>query len=227
MKLSIVMPVYNEIGTIDEILARVRAVPLDKEIIVVDDCSTDGTRAHLERYADDPVIRVFHHDRNCGKGRAIRTALQQVTGGVVVIQDADLEYDPADLPGLLAPIERGEARVVCGSRHLGPGRPCAVSPYYLGGKFLNWLTCRIYRIHLTDAATCYKMIETDLLRSLDLRCERFEFCAEVIAKLAKRGIPILELPISYAPRDKQAGKKLRWWDGFGVLWTLLRCKLAR
>lgn len=226
MKLSILMPVYNEVDMIDEILSRVLAVPLNKEIIVVDDCSTDGTRERLAEYQNKAAVRVLFHDKNYGKGRAIRTALQHVQGDVVVIQDADLEYDPADFAKLIAPIERGETQVVCGSRHLDRREPLPRSLYYHGGAFLNWLTCKMYRIHITDAFTCYKMMDAALLRSLDLRSERFAFCAEVIAKLAKRGIPIIELPIAYSPRTMRAGKKLRWWDGFEVLWTLIRCKIA-
>ncbi|MCE9547827.1 MAG: glycosyltransferase family 2 protein [Planctomycetia bacterium] len=225
--LSIVMPVYNEVDTIDEILSRVLAVPLEKEIIVVDDHSTDGTRDRLAKYVNVAGIQVVYHDKNYGKGRAIRTGLQHARGEIVVVQDADLEYDPADLVALIAPLRSGAAQVVFGSRRLKPENPRSLPLYFVGGMFLNWLTCKMYRIRITDAATCYKMMSTDLLRSLDLQCEGFEFCAEVIAKLARRKIPIVEVPISYAPRTTLAGKKLRWWDGFDVLWTLIRCKFAR
>ena len=226
MKLSILMPVYNEEATLEEIIRRVVALPLEKEIILVDDCSTDRTRQILQQYEGRPEMKVVYLDKNCGKGRAVRTALDHATGEVVVVQDADLEYNPAELVPLLAPIERGEVDVVFGSRRLKKDNPRSLLTFFIGGMTLNWITCRMYRIQITDCATCYKMMKTDLMRSLSLRCERFEFCPEVIAKLAKRKVPIVELPISYAPRTIEEGKKIRWRDGVEALWTLLKFRLS-
>ena len=226
MKLSILMPVYNEEATLEEIIRRVVALPLEKEIILVDDCSTDRTRQILQQYEGRPEMKVVYLDKNCGKGRAVRTALDHATGEVVVVQDADLEYNPAELVPLLAPIERGEVDVVFGSRRLKKDNPRSLLTFFIGGMTLNWITCRMYGIQITDCATCYKMMKTDLMRSLSLRCERFEFCPEVIAKLAKRKVPIVELPISYAPRTIEEGKKIRWRDGVEALWTLLKFRLS-
>ena len=226
MKLSILMPVYNERATLAEIIRRVLAIDLDKELILVDDCSTDGTREMLREYEKHENIRVVYHEENHGKGRAVRTALEHASGEVSVVQDADLEYDPAELPPLIEPIKRGEVDVVFGSRRLKKDNPRSLLTFFIGGMTLNWITCRMYRIQITDCATCYKMMKTDLLRSLSLQCERFEFCPEVIAKLAKRKIPIVELPISYAPRTIEEGKKIRWRDGVEALWTLLKFKFT-
>ena len=227
MKLSILIPVYNEEATLEEILRRVLALPIDKELILVDDFSTDGTREILNQYTEHPDIRVVFHDRNSGKGRAVRTALDHATGEIVVVQDADLEYDPADLLPMIAPIENGEADVVFGSRRLKKDNPRSLMTFFIGGMTLNWITCRMYGIRITDCATCYKMMKTDLLRSLNLRCERFEFCPEVIAKLARRKITIIELPISYAPRTIEEGKKIRWRDGIEALWTLVKFRFSK
>jgi len=227
MKLSILIPVYNEEATLEEILRRVLALPIDKELILVDDCSTDGTREILNQYTEHPDIRVVFHDRNSGKGRAVRTALDHATGEIVVVQDADLEYDPADLLPMIAPIENGEADVVFGSRRLKKDNPRSLMTFFIGGMTLNWITCRMYGIRITDCATCYKMMKTDLLRSLNLRCERFEFCPEVIAKLSRRKITIIELPISYAPRTIEEGKKIRWRDGIEALWTLVKFRFSK
>jgi dolichol-phosphate mannosyltransferase len=226
MKLSILMPVYNEEATLEEITRRVMALPIEKELILVDDCSTDRTREILKQYEGRPEMKVVYLEKNHGKGHAVRTALDHATGEVVVVQDADLEYNPAELVPLLAPIERGEVDVVFGSRRLKKDNPRSLLTFFIGGMTLNWITCRMYRIQITDCATCYKMMKTDLMRSLSLRCERFEFCPEVIAKLAKRKVPIVELPISYAPRTIEEGKKIRWRDGVEALWTLLKFRLS-
>ena len=226
MKLSILMPVYNEESTLEEITRRVMALPIEKELIFVDDCSTDLTREILQQYEGQPNMKVVYLDKNHGKGRAVREALDHATGEVVVVQDADLEYNPAELVPLLAPIERGDVDVVFGSRRLKKDNPRSLLTFFIGGMTLNWITCRMYRIRITDCATCYKMMKTDLMRSLSLRCERFEFCPEVIAKLAKRKVPIVELPISYAPRTIEEGKKIRWRDGVEALWTLLKFRVS-
>ncbi|MFO1492068.1 MAG: glycosyltransferase family 2 protein [Kiritimatiellia bacterium] len=228
MKLSILVPVYNECRTIVELLGRVDQVPLEKEIIVVDDGSTDGTRLLLEPFAERPGFKVLHHDRNRGKGAAIRTGLAEAAGEVTVVQDADLEYDPLDFVEMIRPIREGRARAVFGSRRLRKeNKQYSGAVYYAGGIFLSWVTRVLYGIRITDEPTCYKMVETRLLRSLGLVSERFEFCPEVTAKLARRGVPILEVPISYHPRHKDEGKKIGWKDAVEAVWTLLRYRFAR
>jgi dolichol-phosphate mannosyltransferase len=219
MKLSVIIPVYNERETIVEAIARVRASPVDKEIIVVDDASTDDTAA-LVASAAGPDLRLLRQPRNRGKGAAIRRALEEVTGDAVIIQDADLEYDPADYPALLAPLASGEADAVYGTR----------APAFTGMRWQNRIFNRIaallanllYRASITDEATCYKVFRTEVIRSLPLRCERFEFCPEVTARVRKRGIRIHEVPVSYQARSIGAGKKIRAWDGIVALWTLLK-----
>ena len=225
MKLSVIVPVYNEHGTLVELLNRVSAVPLPKEIIVVDDGSTDGSRTVLEGFQGRPGFVIRYHDRNRGKGRAIRTGLEAVTGDVVVVQDADLEYDPNDFVPMLAPNREGRARAVYGSRRMRhTNKQHSGVIYYLGGMLVTYVTRWLYRLDITDEATCYKMLETNLMRSLNLKCERFEFCPEVTAKLAKRKEPILEIPISYFPRHKSEGKKIGWKDAVEAIWTLLKFK---
>jgi glycosyltransferase involved in cell wall biosynthesis len=217
-KLSVVIPVYNERETIVEALRRVKAVPLEKEIIVVDDASTDGS---LELLMADPEIRLLRHAENRGKGSAIRTALTAVTGDVVIIQDADLEYDPVEYPLLVEPIRRGEARVVYGSRFLR-GTPRMRWTNLLCNRLLALAANLLYGAGITDEATCYKVFNAALLREIPLVCRRFEFCPEVTAKLRRRGIPIHEVPIHYTARTFDAGKKIRAWDAVEAFWTLLR-----
>lgn len=223
LKMSVVIPVYNERETIQEALRRVRAVDWEKEIIVVDDASTDGTRALLEA---EPDIVLLRHTDNQGKGMAIRTALAAVGGDVVVIQDADLEYDPQDLPRLVEPIARGEARVVYGSRFL-TGRPRMRLANYLCNRMLAFAANALYGAGISDEATCYKAFDAPLLRSLPLRCRRFEFCPEVTALVRRRGERIMEVPVRYMARTEDAGKKIRWWDAVAAFWTLFRCRLRR
>jgi hypothetical protein len=226
MKLCVIVPVFNECSTIGACLERIDGVALPKEIIVVDDGSDDGTSAVLAGYAGRPGFRLLRHDRNRGKGHAIRTGLELATGEVVVIQDADLEYDPADLPRLLQPIAEGKASVVYGSRRIGPDRRRHSGWLYtLGGLVVTYATRVLYGLAVTDEATCYKMLRVELLRALDVKAERFDFCPEVTAKLALRGERILEVPISYAPRRKAEGKKIGWRDGVEALWTLLRLRI--
>lgn len=220
MKLSVIMPVYNEASTIGEIIRRVREVNLDKEIIVVDDFSTDGTRDLLREISGND-IRLFLHERNKGKGSGIRTALQHVRGEIVLIQDADLEYDPQDYYALVEPIEGRKADVVYGSRILGSHKRSSWL-YWLGGRFLSWLTNLLYGTNITDEPTCYKVFKTDVLKSLGVEAKRFEFCPEVTAKLAKRGYRIYEIPISYEPRGVKEGKKIRWRDGLQAIWVLIK-----
>ena len=217
---------YNERDTLENLLRRVLAVPVDKEVIVVDDGSRDGTREVLARLAGELPIRALFHERNRGKGAAIRTALAEARGEFTIIQDADLEYDPEEYPRLLAPIQKGEANVVYGSRYLGHTNPLPFTHFKVAVLLLNAMANLLYGTRLTDEATCYKMFRTSLLRSLPLRCERFEFCPEVTARVAKRGEKILEIPIAYHYRTKSEGKKIGWRDGFEAIWTLLRYRFT-
>ena len=224
MKVSVLVPAYNEARTIGKCLEAVYGLNpgRDLEVIVVDDGSTDGTY-EAAMAAAKPGTRVLKHERNSGKGTAIRTALAAATGDVVLIQDADLEYDPADYAALLKPFEEGRAEVVYGSRILkNPAR--SYHRYYWGGRLVSLWTNLLYGSHLTDEPTCYKVFRTPLLRSLDLKCTGFEFCPEATAKVLKRGIAIFELPISYRPRRMEEGKKIRWTDGVIALWTLLKLR---
>lgn len=229
LALTVIIPAYNERDTIQAALARVRLLAEDPrlgdplEIIVVDDASTDGTAELLEQ---EPGVVLLRHAQNQGKGSAIRTALARVTGEVVAIQDADLEYDPGDLPDLVEPIARGEARVVYGSRFLA-GRPPMALPNYLCNRLLAFTANLLYGGHLTDEATCYKVFDAELIRSLPLTCQRFEFCPEVTARVRRRGERILERPIRYHPRSYDSGKKIRWWDGVEALWTLIKFRFVK
>jgi len=220
-KLSILVPLYNEAGTVIPILEKVLAVDIPKEVIVVDDGSSDGSARLVAEFARrHPEVRLHRHGRNRGKGAALRTALSEATGEVVVIQDADLEYDPRDFPRLLEPIARGEADVVYGSRIRGGG---AISywRYYLGGRLVSLVASLLYGHWITDEPTCYKMVRRDLLQEMELESEGFEFCPEVTAKLFRRGVRYREVPIRYYPRSMAEGKKIRAWDGLLAVWTLL------
>lgn len=225
-RLSVIIPAYNERDTILEAIRRVRAIEtgdLRVEIVVVDDCSTDGTRELLEGVDG---IRLLKHPVNRGKGAAIRTALDEATGDIIAIQDADLEYDPSDLPRLCEPIRRGEARVVYGSRFLGK-TPSMGVPNYVCNRLLAIATNILYGARITDEATCYKLFDAALLRSLPLQCRRFEFCPEVTALVLRRGEQIVELPIEYDARSYDSGKKIKPWDAVEAFWTLLRGRFRR
>lgn len=218
--MSVIVPVYNEEATLRELLERLRRAPFRKEIVVVDDGSTDKTPDIL---AEQPDIIAIRHARNRGKGASIRTALQHATGDIIIIQDADLEYDPDEIPRVIEPIVQGRAQVVYGNR-FWRGLPKQMPlPNKIANLLLAWTVRLLFRFPLHDEATCYKAFRADLLKSIPLRCERFEFCPEVTAKLLKRRIPIMEVPLHrYQPRTKRAGKKIRWTDGLEALWTLLR-----
>ena len=224
LKLSVIMPVHNEEDTIQEVLRQVQAVDLEKEIIIVDDCSSDGTREFLSQIADDNV-RVIYHDQNTGKGAAIRTALPYVTGDIVIIQDGDLEYDPDDYYRLIEPIAEGRASVVYGSRFLGQITNMR-SLNYIANKILALTASLLFLTWLTDEGTCYKVFKTDVLKGLDLKCTGFDFCPEVTAKVLKRGYRIVEVPISYRGRSTEEGKKIRWQDGLGAFLTLIKYRLV-
>jgi dolichol-phosphate mannosyltransferase len=221
VKLSVIIPCYNEEATIASALEAVLAVDLPKEIIVVDDGSTDRTREIAESYAGHGEIKVIVMPANRGKGSAIREALGQVTGDIVMIQDADLEYDPQQIPKLIAPIVDGETDVVYGSRFLGSIKGMRL-PNLIANRILAWLAGLLFRARITDEATCYKAFRAETIISLDLKCKRFEFCPEVTAKLLKRGVKILELPISYVGRTAAQGKKIGWRDGLEAIWTLVK-----
>lgn len=228
MRLSILIPVYNEEGTGADLLDRVLAVDLgvQKEIIVVDDASRDGTAAVLEHYRDR--VTLLRHDRNRGKGAALRTALTHASGDYIVPQDADLEYEPADLARLLQAARTGGHRIVYGSRRLNPdNRQHSSRAFYLGGNLVTWFANLLYGLKLTDEATCYKLIDRQLITRMDLACERFEFCPEVTAKAARMGVAIIEVPITYRPRPMSAGKKIRPRDGIEAIMTLLRYRRWR
>ncbi len=226
MKLSIVMPVYNEAATIREIVTRVRTLPHAKEILVVDDGSLDGTRDVLRDIAGGE-IRVFFHRRNRGKGAAVRTGIAHARGDVVVIQDADLEYHPRDIPALIAPIERGEADVVYGSRFLGGPHRVLNFWHYAGNRLLTLLSNMCTNLNLTDMETGYKAFRAEVLRGVDLESDRFGFEPEITAKVARLRCRIYEQPISYSGRDYDQGKKITWRDGVAALWHVARFNLLR
>ncbi len=221
MKLSVIIPVYNEESTIQEILKQVRAVNLAHEIIIVDDGSSDGTRALLKAEEQQPGTVVIYHERNQGKGAAVRTGFDRATGDIFLIQDADLEYDPRDYPMLLRPIEEGRVKVVYGSRFLGP-RKAMLFWHMLGNKLLTLLTNVLYNTILSDMETCYKVFRADVVRGIPLRSRRFEFEPEITAKVLKRGHRIFEVPISYYGREYTEGKKITWREGPKAVWTLIK-----
>jgi glycosyltransferase involved in cell wall biosynthesis len=223
-KLSIVVPVFNERNTLVEILRRMRAVELpdeiEREIIVVDDGSSDGTRDVLNQLGDS-TVRVVMHETNRGKGAALRTGFAHATGEYVLVQDADLEYDPEDWPRMLNPVLRGKARVVYGSRFTGERRNMLLL-HWIGNRFLSMTTNVLYNTTLSDMETCYKLIERDLVESMKLHSNRFDIEPEITAKILKRGIRIYEVPISYSGREFDEGKKITWRDGFSALWALVK-----
>ncbi|MBN1956259.1 MAG: glycosyltransferase family 2 protein [Anaerolineae bacterium] len=222
-KLSVLMPVYDEAATLTQVVERVMAVKVEKEIIIIDDSSTDHSWEVIQQLAQrwPDVVKPLRHERNQGKGAALRTAVPHIDGDIVVTQDADLEYDPADYPRLLAPFASPEVQVVYGSRNLQRNPRSSLS-FYWGGRLLSWLVNLLYGCRITDEATGYKLFRSDLFRSLDIQADGFEFCPEVTAKVLRRGIVIHEVPISYQPRSRAEGKKIRWQDGAIAIWMLLR-----
>jgi len=223
MQISVVIPVYNEVSTIREIVARAQAVGLEKEIIIVDDGSTDGTREQLQEIIlSQENIRVLYHDRNQGKGAALRTGFAGATGDIVIIQDADLEYDPREYPVLLEPILDGRADVVYGSRFLGGPHRVLFFWHYLGNKFLTLLSNAVTNLNLTDMETCYKVFKREVLNDIELKSNRFGFEPEFTVKIAKKYCRIYEVPISYSGRTYAEGKKIGWKDGvkaiFAIIW---------
>jgi glycosyltransferase involved in cell wall biosynthesis len=226
MKVSIVVPIYNEEDLLEKVLERLRALPLDLELILVDDHSTDRTPEILAREARKPGTRVLRHDRNQGKGRAIRTGLEHATGDIVIIQDADLEYRPEEIVDVLRPIQEGRTNVAYGSRFRGR---------VIGMRFANrmanhilaWLVTILYFQRITDEATAYKAFRREVVQAIPLTCRRFEFCPEVTAKVLRRGEKIIEVPVTYVARTFEEGKKIGWRDFLVAVWTLLKYRFVR
>lgn len=242
MRLSVVVPVYNEMDTIAEILRRVRAVNLsvsvgfrsegssavevEHEIVVVDDGSTDGTRALLRRLNEDAETMVLYHEQNQGKGAAVRTGLEHASGDIVLIQDADLEYDPRDYPALLQPILENRSEVVYGSRFRGGPTRAMFFWHMVGNRFLTFVTNVLYDSILSDMETCYKVFTREVAEQLDLQAAGWGFDPEITAQILKLGYRIYEVPITYTGREFEEGKKIGWRDGLTVLWTLLKYRFT-
>jgi glycosyltransferase involved in cell wall biosynthesis len=230
-RLTVIIPAYNETHTIDRILSAVKqvdisALGLEREIIVVDDGSIDDTSDIIREKHPDVVL--ISHFINQGKGSAIRTALHRATGDIILIQDADLEYDPSDYPALLTPIVSGEAKVVFGSRFLDRAYPRRMHlSNYIANRALTLMSNVLYGVHITDEATCYKVFDGELLRSLRLRCQEFEFCPEVIALLGRQKIPVVEVPVRYVARTAEEGKKIGWFDGLQAIRVLVTYRFKR
>ena len=227
MKLSLIIPIFNEAELIETVLENVRAaLPFDHELILVDDHSTDGTTDILKREAQNSDAVVIYHDKNKGKGAAIRTGLAHASGDIIIIQDADLEYDPRDIPRVIAPILEGRANVAYGSRFRGTVKKMAL-PNYIANKILAGLVTILYFHRITDEATAYKAFRREVIQAIDLKCNRFEFCPEVTAKVLRRGERIIEVPVTFTARTVQEGKKIGWRDFLLALWTLLKYRLVK
>jgi glycosyltransferase involved in cell wall biosynthesis len=226
MKISILIPVFNEAKTIKEILRRVQAVQVADEIVVVDDGSTDTTRQVLDGLKDQSNVRIFYHEQNQGKGAAVRTAIQHASGDVLIIQDADLEYDPRDIPTLLIPIYEEMADVVYGSRFLGGARRPILFWNMVANKILTLVTNVLYNNILTDMETGYKVFRKEVVADMPLHARRFEFEPEFTAKVLKRKVRIFEVPITFNPRDYSEGKKIKMKDAFIAMWTLFKYRFV-
>jgi glycosyltransferase involved in cell wall biosynthesis len=226
LRLSVIVPVYNEKRTLEALLEKVRAVPVDKEIIIVDGNSIDGTREILHEQERHPDTRVIYQSTRNGRGAALKEGIAAATGDVVIFQDADLEVDPADYPDLLAPIASGEAEVVFGSRFL-ENHPRMRFLQRLGNVTLTKMVNLFFRVRLTDVETCYQVFRREAIRGLTIHNNNFAFTVELTCRLIQRGHAIREIPITYIPRGRAEGKKVYWGDGFISLWTILRCRLTR
>jgi len=221
MKLSVIIPVYNERRTIEILLEKVRRVPIEKEIIIVDGNSIDGTREILKKQEQFPDTRVIYEPARRGRGKAIKEGLKIANGDIVIFQDADLELDPADYPKLIAPIENGNAQVVFGSRFLR-GKPKMRFLQYWGNKLINFFVNTLYGTNLTDVETCYQVFPLSVIREIEVHNNDFAFTVELTIKLIKRGFKILEIPITYIPRGRLEGKKIYWKDGIVSLYTIFK-----
>jgi glycosyltransferase involved in cell wall biosynthesis len=224
-RLSVVMPVYNERKTILDVIAKVRSVAVDKELVIVDDFSTDGTRDLLKTLEKEPGVKVFYHDRNQGKGAALRTGFKQCSSQIVLIQDADLEYFPEEYPELIEPIEKDWADVVYGSRFLGRKHRVLYFHHYLGNRLLTFISNVFTNMNLTDMETCYKVFRREVIQSIEIRQDRFGFEPEITAKIARKRLRVFEVPVSYNGRTYLEGKKISWKDGFNALWCIFRYSL--
>lgn len=228
MKISVVMPVFNEARTIREIIKKIEDVDLEKELIIVDDCSTDGTRDILKALERNPGIRVFCHEKNMGKGAALRTGFKHASGDIVIIQDADLEYNPQEYHRLIKPILDGRADVVYGSRFVTTEeRRVLFFWHYLGNSFITFLSNMFTNLNLTDIETCYKVFKADVIHSITIEENRFGFEPEITAKIAKKRYHIYEIGISYSGRDYSEGKKIGWKDGIRAIWCILKYNLIK
>ena len=224
MKLSIVMPVYNEKDTLREILDKVRATPFDKEIVIVDDFSTDGTRDILHGLEGEPDLRIVYHSRNMGKGAALRTGFSHVDGDIVIIQDADLEYDPGEYGKLIAPILEDRADVVYGSRFMGGPRRVLYFWHTVGNRFLTLFSNMMTNLNLTDMETCYKVFRREIADRITIKSHRFGVEPELTAKIAKLDARVYEIPITYNGRKYNEGKKIGWKDGLSAVYSIIRFK---
>ncbi len=225
MLLTVIMPLYNEESTADEIIKRVLDLNIDLELIIVNNGSTDATSEIIHKYDDNPLVTVLDKEKNIGKGDAIKTAVPFAKGKYIVIQDGDLEYDPKDIEKMVALAEEKDALAVFGSRELNPRSGISYGRYLWGGRLLTFLANLLYRVNITDESTCYKMLRTDLMKAMRLESEKFEFCPEVVGKLGRNKIKIYEIPAKYNPRKFEEGKKIRWIDGVEAIWTLLKYRL--
>jgi len=226
MLLTVLMPLYNEEATAEEIIGRVLSLGIDLQLIIIDNASTDNTGDKIQKFAGRENVEIVTREKNIGKGDAIIAGLQYAKGEYTVIQDGDLEYDPKDIVTMFNLAVKEHYRAVFGSRILNPGSGISYSRYLWGGKLLTFLANLLYRSKITDESTCYKMVRTDVLKKMNLESLRFEFCPEVVAKLSRNGIRIHEIPISYNPRKFEEGKKIRARDGIEAIWTLIKYRLT-
>jgi len=226
MNVTVIIPVYNEVKTLKAILEKIHEVGVASEILIVDDGSTDGTRALYNELEGKNNVQVILHKNNMGKGAAVRTGIENAKGDILIIQDADLEYNPQDYPAILEPILTGQADVVYGSRFLGSDTQDFLFLSKIANRFLTFVTNLLYRNSLSDMETCYKAFRRDIVKNITFKSRRFEFEPEFTAKILKRKIPILEVPISYNPRGYSEGKKISVWDGLESLWTLIKYRFV-
>jgi glycosyltransferase involved in cell wall biosynthesis len=226
IKLSVVIPVYNEVTTIKEVVRRVKEMDIDKEIIIIDDCSTDGTRQLLKEMKQNERLRIFYHEQNQGKGAAIRTGFRHVQGEITIIQDADLEYDPKEYPRLIQPILEGNADVVYGSRFIGGSHRVLLFWHYMGNKLVTLFSNMFTNLNLTDMETGYKVFRSEVIKRIEIRSNRFGMEPEITAKVAKQKCRIYELPISYYGRDYSQGKKITWRDGIAAIWYIIKYRFV-